>query len=99
MDTLADWINEASVVKERAEAQIKEALREHPSIDAAEVRRVLDEMADIPDLLRNASPEQRQKLYQGLGVKLRYDPVENTVHGTQDASEWMLGSGRVGGGT
>ena len=40
---------------------------------------IVDALGNIADVLHNADPADKAEVYKGLGLRLRYQPVENTV--------------------
>jgi len=62
---------------------------------AAEIRALLSALRGLVSVLESADPTERAMVYAHLGVSLRYDPRNQTVHATADLSRVV--NVRVGG--
>ena len=58
---------------------------------------MLSELHGLVSVLESADPADRAGVYADLGVSLKYDPRDRTVHATADLSRVV--NVRVGGGT
>jgi hypothetical protein len=44
-----------------------------------DIKRNVDALADIRDVLRNADPEDKAAIYNGIGLRLTYQPAQQIV--------------------
>ena len=52
----------------------------YPDVQPLSKGQIVTELGDIAAALREATPEQRAKLYETLGLRLTYDPDTRRVH-------------------
>ena len=69
------------------------------SLNPAQFRAALAHAHALAEALAEASDEQRQHLYQALGLELRYDPAERVLHALAQPAIGVGWNGGVGGGT
>ena len=65
-------------------------------LTAPEIDCLLDELGGLEQVLNDATPAERVTIYQALGLRLTYQPGDNTVVATADLGRVLSG---VGGGT
>lgn len=88
----------AALSTERRELERQLAyLRNARPPSAVEIRAMLSELHGLVSVLESADPADRAGVYADLGVSLKYDPRDRTVHATADLSRVV--NVRVGGGT
>lgn len=88
----------AALSTERREVERQLAYRRNlRPAGAAEIRAMLSELRGLVSVLESADPAERATVYADLGVSLRYDPRDQTVHTTANLSRVV--NVRVGGGT
>jgi len=88
----------AALSTERRELERQLAYRRNlRPAGAAEIRAMLSELRGLVSVLESADLAERATVYADLGVSLRYDPRDQTVHATADLSRVV--NVRVGGGT
>lgn len=95
---IACWIREATAEREVAESALRELQREHPPVDEAAIRSMLEALGAVRYAMIRAERPTRKALYASLGLALRFDPVTKTLHASQDLGK-SWGYGSVGGGT
>jgi hypothetical protein len=88
-------INEAEEQRAAASAELK-GLPAPTALTEAEVQARLDGLDDVTTIITEGKPERLAKLYEDLGVELRYEIQEEAVYAT--TSPRVL-SERVRGGT
>jgi hypothetical protein len=74
---VAGWI--AQVQRERLRAEQALALAQRDSLTPEDVRAVLAELPDMREVLAEADPALKAKVYADLGIRLTYKPKERTV--------------------
>ena len=66
------------------------------TVSDAEIYVMIDSLSNIAETLNTARPVSLGRLYQQLGLQLRYEPVEQAVYVT---AQPRVDSARVRGGT
>lgn len=94
-EALVEAINEAQAQRAAAQAELEGAPPPNALTDA-EVYAMIDSLGDVGAALTGARPENLSRLYQELGLELRYEPHDRAVVAT--ASPRVV-SARVRGGT
>ena len=80
---VAAWIAETQA--ERASAEhASAATRTTPTTTAAQIRAMLEGLPEIVQVLADASPRDKGKLYEAFGLELVYYPDRRTVSVTAD---------------
>ncbi len=92
---VVDGINEAQAERAAARAVLENAPVSSVLTDA-EIYAMVDSLGDVGAALAEAKPTSLSRLYQQLGVQLRYDPHDHAVDVT---AEPRVVSVRVRGGT
>ncbi len=92
---LVEAINEAQAQRAAARAELEGAPAPNELTDA-EVYAMIDSLGDVGAALADARPESLSRLYQHLGLELRYEPHDRAVVAT--ASPRVVNA-RVRGGT
>jgi DNA invertase Pin-like site-specific DNA recombinase len=92
---LVEAINEAQAQRTAAQAELEGAPAPNELTDA-EVYAMIDSLGDVGAALADAQPESLSRLYQHLGIELRYEPHDRAV--VMTASPRVV-SARVRGGT
>lgn len=77
-------------------AQLLTARPTPDQLSAKEIDHILDELGGLEQVLARASTAEQLAVYQGLGLRLSYQPDENVVVATADLGRVLS---RVGGGT
>ncbi len=75
---VAAWTREVQAERAAVERSLAQ-LRPQRTLSAAELREIVEELADIPAVLAEADPELRARLYGDLGIALTYRPGEDLV--------------------
>jgi hypothetical protein len=78
---LVDRINEAERERAAALAELNN-LPESGAASLAEIHAMIDSLADVGEALAGARPEKLSKLYERVGLELRYVPDEQVVYAT-----------------
>jgi len=80
---VAAWIAETQAERATAE-QAHAATRTAPTMTAAEVRALIEELPEIVQVLADTPPHDKAQLYEAFGLKLTYHPDRRTVTVTAD---------------
>ncbi|MCW2554857.1 MAG: Recombinase [Mycobacterium sp.] len=102
-ETVGAWIT--TVKAERAAALAHATVRQTRAesnwrMTEDDIRRIIDALVDIRDILQNADPEDKAEIYNGLGLRLTYQPTQQIVRAEVDLDPndgWVMV--RVRGGT
>ncbi|MFD5823885.1 recombinase family protein [Lentzea sp. NPDC060358] len=92
---LVDAINEAEEQRAAVSAELK-GLPAPTALTAAEVQARLDGLDDVTTIITEGKPERLAKLYEDLGIELKYDIAEEAVYATTSPRVFNV---RVRGGT
>lgn len=76
---LVEVINAAQAEREAARAALTRAGTVH-ALGAAEVYAMIDALGDVGATLQDAKPAGLARLYEGLRLQLRYEPLEQAVY-------------------
>lgn len=94
---IAVWVAEVQAERSQA-ARVLAAAKPPAPISAAELEELLGGLEDIEERIAEATPEDRQLLWNELGVRLVYRPDRNVVSASL-APQLACANGGVGGGT
>ncbi|HEY6318859.1 MAG TPA: hypothetical protein VI462_13365 [Acidimicrobiia bacterium] len=75
---VAGWIAEVQAERGAAERVVAQ-LQAHRPIDGAELRSLVEGLADIPAVLADAEPSLRAQVYADLGITMTYRPGDDLV--------------------
>lgn len=76
---VTEWMNETQA--QRSAAQVKLDRNDQPArrMSKEDIMTIVDALGNIAHVLNHADPADKAEVYSGLGLRLRYQPVENTV--------------------
>jgi hypothetical protein len=98
---VAGWIAETQAERQRAEHHQHLPIEEVPDSAARltkdQIIAIVEELGDIVSALRNAEPEHQLEVYRSLGLRLVYDPEQQTVRADVDLATHRWDSVRVRG--
>jgi site-specific DNA recombinase len=94
---VAGWTTEVKADRLAAEADLT-ACAPPARLTADEIRRLLDELGDVGDVLAAADPTAKAAIYADLGVTITYDPKRRHVR-AEARPVAACALARVGGGT
>ena len=77
--TVAGWIAETEAEKARYEVGLRRVAKVRERITEAEIRSVVDELADIARVLSDADADDKSGIFRQLGLKLTYHPGREIV--------------------
>lgn len=92
---LVDLINKAEQERAAAQAELNN-ITEPETVTAAELHAMIDSLGDISLALTDARPDSMIKLYDSVGLELRYLPGDQVVHAS---TTLRVANGCVRGGT
>ncbi len=75
---VAGWIAEVKGAQLAAERELAQS-RAGGKMTAEEVRQLLEGLKDIPQVLADADPAMKAKVYAQLGVRITYEPGDRLV--------------------
>lgn len=75
---VAGWMAEVKGAQLAAERELAQASSDGP-LSTDEVRRLVDSLKDIPQVLADADPKLKAKVYSELGVRITYEPGNRLV--------------------
>ncbi|NKZ00976.1 recombinase family protein [Nocardiopsis alborubida] len=73
------WMKETQAEKSAAEAGLARVGRSPQKTNKEDVMRMVHALGDITAVLGSADREDKAELYRGLGLRMRYHPVQNKV--------------------
>lgn len=79
---LVDRINDAERERAAALAELKNLPEAPDAATDAEIHAMIDSLGDVGEALAGARPEKLSKLYERVGLELRYVPDEQVVYAT-----------------
>ena len=94
--TVADWMAEIRKDRQAAELALR-SLAPCQTVSADDMRRLIEGVEDVGEMLSQADPEAKTALYADLGVQLTYDPRRKVMTVESRPESWALD--RVGGRT
>ena len=62
----------------------------------AEIKAIVDKLAGIARVLRDADPDDKAEVFRQLGLKLKYHPGRRLVKAEINAPHWQFDSVRGG---
>jgi site-specific DNA recombinase len=74
---IARWTAEVNTTRAAAQAQLRTATAGRTRMTPAEINSIISALGNILDVLHNADPADKAKIYSGVGLKLTYQPAEN----------------------
>ena len=78
--TVAVWIAETEAERARYEVGLRNApAAVRQRMTEAEIRSIVDKLADIARVLRDADPNDKSEIFRQLGLKLTYHPGRRLV--------------------
>ena len=78
---VTQWMNETKAERSAAEAKVHRMERTPEKAGKDDVMKMVNDLGDIARVLGEAEPWDKVGLYQGLGLRMRYDPVKNSMRG------------------
>jgi hypothetical protein len=88
-------MNQAQAERTAARVEIERA-PDSAEVSRAAVYAMIDSLGDVGRVIKDAKPVGLARLYEKLGLELRYEPEEQAVYATACS---RVGSARVRGGT
>jgi site-specific DNA recombinase len=76
---IARWTAEVNAARAAAETQLRAATPNRTRMTASEINGIVAALGSILDVLRDADPADKAKIYSGVGLKLTYQPARNAV--------------------
>lgn len=73
------WMKEAQAQRSGAQIKLDQADRPARWMSKDEIMAIVDALGNLADVLHQADPADKAEVYKGLGLRLRYQPVESTV--------------------
>lgn len=94
--TVAAWIAETEAEKARHQLAARPAPA-RTRMSEAEIKAVVDKLADIALVLRDADPDDKAEIFRQLGLKLTFHPGRQLVEAQIEVPEyWQMESVRGG---
>lgn len=75
---VTEWMKETQAQRSAAQVKLDRSDRPDRRMSRDDIMTIVDALGNIADVLHNAEPEDKIEVYKGLGLRLRYQPVENT---------------------
>ncbi len=94
---VATWISQVQGERLQAERDLA-AAQPSGKFTVEQVRALVDGLKDIPTVLAATDPKLKAKLYEELGITVRYDPSTRIV-AAQSCPQIACATVSVGGGT
>jgi site-specific DNA recombinase len=76
---IARWTAEVNAARAAAETQLRAATHSRSRVTADEINSIVTALGSILDVLRDADPADKAKIYSGVGLRLTYQPARNAV--------------------
>ena len=76
---VTEWMKETQAQRSAAKVKLDRSDQPTRRMSKDDIMAIVDALGNIADVLRDAVPEDKIEVYSGLGLRLRYQPVENTV--------------------
>ncbi|GAA3745448.1 recombinase family protein [Spinactinospora alkalitolerans] len=73
------WMKETQAQRSGAQIKLDQADRPTRRMSKDEIMTIVDALGNLADVLHHADPADKAEVYKGLGLRLRYQPVESTV--------------------
>jgi site-specific DNA recombinase len=73
---IARWTAEVNTTRAAAQAQLRGANGGSTRMSADEINAIVAALGNILDVLRDADPADKAKIYSGVGLKLTYQPAQ-----------------------
>ena len=87
--TVAAWIAETEAERARYEAGLRKApAAPRQRMTEAEIRSIVDKLADLARVLRGADPNDKSEIFRQLGLKLTYHPGRRLVEAKIEPTEY-----------
>ncbi len=78
--TITQWMAETEAQLVAAQAELRTAgAQRHQILTAQQIDALIAALGDLVRMLKDASPEARQAVYQALGVRLVYHPDKQEI--------------------
>jgi site-specific DNA recombinase len=92
--TVATWIAETEAEKARYQLAVRPAPA-RTRMSEAEIKAVVDKLADIARVLQDADPDDKAEIFRQLGLKLTYHPRRQLVEAQVEVPQhWQMESVR-----
>jgi hypothetical protein len=78
-DLIAQWTAEVKAARAAAQAQLRAATGSNTRMTADEIESIVAALGSIIEVLRDADPADKAKIYAGVGLHLTYEPGKNKV--------------------
>ena len=87
--TVAAWIAETEAERARYEVGLRKApSAARPRMTEAEIKSIVDKLADIARVLRDADPNDKSEIFRQLGLRLTYHPGRRLVEAKIQPAEY-----------
>jgi len=76
---IAQWTAEVKATRAAAQAQLRATTGSNTRMTADEIENIVTALGSIIEVLRDADPADKAKIYTGVGLRLTYEPGSNKV--------------------
>ena len=95
--TVAAWISETEAEKATYALAARKTMTRRPRMTEAEIKTIVDKLADIARVLQDADPDDKAEVFRQLGLKLTYHPGRRLLEAQIEAPQhWYFDSVRGG---
>ena len=77
--TVAAWITETEAEKARYELSRRQPATSRRRMSETEIKAIVDRLADLARVLRDADPDDKAEVFRQLGLRLTYHPGRKLV--------------------
>ena len=86
--TVAAWIAEIEAERATYTLGMRRSEPRPRRMTEAEIRAIVDKLADIAGVLRDAEPDDKAEIFRQLGLKLTYNPGRRLVQVTVEPVQY-----------
>jgi hypothetical protein len=76
---ITQWTAEVNATRAAAQVQLRAATGSNTQMTAEEIESIVAALGSIIEVLRDADPADKAKIYAGVGLRLTYEPGQNKV--------------------
>jgi site-specific DNA recombinase len=86
LQEITQWINSAKSERLQAEAALRATKAAPRRMTAAEIEIIVEQLAGLAALIRDADPVDKAAIYKGLNLTLTYRPTSGTIRAKAQVS-------------
>jgi hypothetical protein len=95
--TVAAWISETEAEKATYALAARKTTARRPRMTEAEIKTIVDKLADIARVLQDADPDDKAEVFRQLGLKLTHHPGRQLVEAQIEAPQHWISTVSEGG--